>query len=247
MKVSKFIYRFSLGIFLFAYCAIYTNVKAQDAKQFQFGIRSGPAIPFGQLVSQKSNTAGFASLGFSASAEGIWYFRPHLGIGFSVALTSLTFEDYAYAHYKVNSEPDMNSLYLKSDNYQARTYSAGLYYSKSISSKLSLTGKLAGGLFWAKTPDQLYSANVNVISNSYPFLMTTTNVAYKITPSRSIKAAFQPGVACRYQLFDQVDLSFNADYTIAVAGFRFQTATSTYVRNLTFSYVNAMLGIDFRF
>jgi hypothetical protein len=239
MKAFKSIYFSYFIIYSFVFSLFNFNAEAQEAKKFVFGIRAGEAIPLGQLVSQNFDNGGYASLGISSSAEGIWYFRPHFGIGFSVASTSFNFEDFAYAQDIVNHSTEMSGLYLKSDNYKVRTYSAGLYYKTSISAKFSMTGKLSGGIFWAKTPHQLYSEKYDSIVIYY--------LSYEVTSSRDTKAMFQPGLACQYQLFDQVGLSLNTEYTIAATGFGFQTATTTYVKKLTFSYVNAMLGIDFKF
>jgi hypothetical protein len=229
--------------FLLSICCIFllfkSNVYAQDAKRFELAIHSGYAIPLGQLASHHGNDGGYSIPGLSSSARGIWFFYPHFGFGCAVALTSITFDDLAYAQYKLSSrsEPGMQTIYLQSDNYRVRTYSAGFYYKKQLSGKFSFTAKLAGGLLWAQTPDQLYSVS---------FFGASNYVTYKITPSRDSKAMFQPGIACEYKLFEQVYLSLNADYTISVPGFQFKTSTSSYVRKLTFSYVNAMLGIDFR-
>jgi len=226
---------------LFA-CLIATTITgssllAQNANNFNIRINAGPALAFGQLGSQHYNTGGYALSGFSAVAEGIWYLHKAFGVGVVVSTTSFPFADGAYAHDMVNSDPFMETLYLKSDSYQVRTLTAGFYYRKHISGKFSATGKLTGGLLWAQTPDHLFSA-------SY---YTVPNFAFKVTPSRSTKATFQPGLACKYQLFDQVDFSLNADYTIAVPAFGFHTTTKSYVKKLTFSYLNTMIGIDFRF
>jgi hypothetical protein len=230
--------------YLFSFFCIFlllkSNVSAQDLKKFEFSVHSGYAIPLGQLGSHHGNDGGYGIAGLSSSAQGIWFFLPHFGFGCSVALTSITFDDLAYAQYKLSSrsEPAMQTIYLQSDNYRVCTISAGFYYLEPISDKFSFSAKLAGGLLWAQTPDQLYSAS---------FFDESNYITYKITPSSDTKAMFQPGLTCEYKLFEQVCLSLNADYTIAVPGFPFKTSTSSYVRKLTFSYVNAMLGIDFRF
>ena len=214
-----------------------SNVLAQNANKFNISINAGPALALGQLASQHYNTGGYALSGFSALAEGIWYFRPALGVGVAISATSFPFADGAYAQDMVNSDPFMETLYLKSDAYRVRTLTAGLYYRKQILGKFSATGKLSGGLLWARTPDHLFSA-------SY---YTVPNFAFKVTPSRSTVATFQPGLALQYQLFDQVSLSLNAEYTLAVPAFGFQASTESYIKKLTFSYLNTMIGIDFRF
>jgi hypothetical protein len=238
MKFPKPSFRFYLFLCLCLFPEFISSVMAQKVNKFMFGVRSGPAIPLGQLASQEGSSGGYGSMGLSGSAEGIWYFRSQFGVGFSVALTSITFEEFAYAVHVVSTDPAMSGLYLKSDNYKVRTFAAGFYYKKSLSGKFSLTGKLNGGLFWAETPDQLYSAKFDLVGNY---------LTYKITPSHDEEMMFQPGLSCQYHLFDQVSLSFDSEYTIAVPGFKFHTSSTSYVKNLTFSYINAMLGIDFRF
>lgn len=217
--------------------AFNSNVLAQNAKKFNIRINTGPALALGQLASQHFDTGGYALSGNSSAAEGIWYFLPALGVGVTASATSFPFADGAYSHDKVDSDPFMETLYLKSDAYRVRTLTLGAYYRKHISGKFWATGKISGGLLWARTPDHLFSA-------SY---FTVPNKAYKITPSRSTKPTFQTGLACQYQLFEQVGLSLNADYTLSYSAFGFQSGKTFYVKKLTFSYLNTMIGIDFRF
>ena len=212
------------------------NVLGQNTDKFNFRLNAGPALALGQLGSQHYNSGGYALSGFSAAAEGIWYLHPALGVGIAFSSTTFPFADGAYAHDKVNNDPFMESLYLKSGPYKLRTLTAGLYYRKPIAGKFSASGKLTGGFLWSQTPDQLFAAS----------FFTVPSFAFKVTASRSTNATFQPGLAVHYQLFEQVDLSLNADYTIAVAAFGFRTSSSSYVRHLTFSYLNTMIGLNFR-
>jgi hypothetical protein len=213
------------------------KVHAQDAGKFYLSINAGPALALGQLDSQHFKSGGYALSGFSTVAEGVWYFLPSLGAGVAVSQTKFPFADGAYSHDLVNSDPFMETLFLKSGPYQVRSLTAGLYYRRHITGKFSASGKLTGGLLWAQTPDQLYVA-------SY---YTVPNHGYKITPSKSRNATFQPGLDIHYQLVDHVCLSLKADYNVAVSAFNFQTSTDSYVKRLTFSYLNTMIGIDFRF
>lgn len=214
-----------------------SNVLAQRSNNFNVGINAGPSLALGQLGSQQYNTGGYALSGSSIAAEGIWYFHPALGIGVAVSQTKFPFADGAYAHDMVNGDPAMESLYLKSDAYQVWTYTAGLFYRHHIFRKFSATGHLAGGVLWAQTPDHLFVANFFMVPN----------IGYKITPSQSTKATYQAGLALQYQLFDHIGLSLKADYFLANSAFRFYTATDSYIKNITFSYLNTMIGIDFKF
>ncbi len=213
------------------------NVLAQRTNNFNVSINAGPSLAFGQLGSQQYNTGGYALSGNSIAAEGIWYFHPSLGIGVAASQTKFPFADGAYAHDMVNSDPAMESLYLKSDPYQVRTFTAGLFYRHHIFRKFSATGNLAGGVLWAQTPDHLFVANYFMVPN----------VGFKITPSQSTKATYEAGLALQYQLFDHVGLSLKADYFLANSAFRFYTSTDSYIKNITFSYLNTMIGIDFQF
>lgn len=226
-----------LSAVFIAITLFFTNVKAQGADKFNIRLNAGPALAFGQLGSQHYNSGGYALSGISTAAEGIWYFRPQYGVGIAVSATSFPFASGSYAHDKVNSDPFMQTLYLKSDPYKVRTLTAGFYYRRHISGRFTATGKLAGGVFWAQTPDQLYAA-------SY---FTIPSYAYKVTSARSTKATFQPGLGCNFRLYEQVDISFNADYAIAVPAFGFRTANRSYVSKITFSYLNTIIGVNFRF
>jgi len=209
----------------------------QISKKFRINVLTGLALPYGELGSKHFNYGGYAIYGNSSAIEGIWQFCPNLAAGLSFSFSRFPFDENTYAQDLVNSDPFMDMVYMKSDPYEVLTYTTAIYYNKSIWKKFSLTGKLGGGIMWAQTPDQLFNATYFGVPNR----------GYKITPSRDTKFAFSAGIACDYQLFNQVDLSFYSNYYLADMAFGFKTPTTTYVRKLTFSYINAGVGIGFVF
>jgi hypothetical protein len=214
-----------------------SNTNGQELRHYRINIQSGVALPYGQLASKHFNSGGYAVYGTGSTVEGLWQFNPHLAAGMAFSVSRFPFDDNTYAQNLVNSDVFMDYLYMKSDNYDALTYTASVYYTRPVWKKISLTANLGGGMIWAQTPDQLFSA-------TYSLGIKKT---YKITPSHDKKPVLTTGLACHYQLFDHVDISLHANYYLADMGFGFYTSTDFYTRWLTFSYLNAGLGIGITF
>jgi hypothetical protein len=214
-----------------------SNSNGQELRHFRINIQSGLALPYGQLASKHFNSGGYAVYGAGTTIEGLWQFNQHLAAGLAFSVSRFPFDDNTYAQNLVNADVFMDYLFMKSDFYNVNTYTASVYYTKPVWKKLSLTANIGGGMISAQTPDQLFSA-------TYSLGIKKT---YKITPSQDKKPVLTTGLACNYRLFDHVDISLHANYYLADMGFGFYTSTDFYTRLLTFSYLNAGLGIGLTF
>jgi hypothetical protein len=213
------------------------NSHGQDLRKFRINLQSGLALPYGQLASKNFSNGGYAVYGTGSSAEAIWQFNKQLSAGVAFSMSEFPFDENTYAQDLVDDDVFMDNLYMKSDPFEVLTYTTAMYYSGAILKKIQLSGKLGGGIIWAQTPDQLFSATY------FGGIKRT----YKVTPSRDTKPVLTTGITCHYQLFEHVDVLLFADYYLADMGFNFRTATTTYTRWLTFSYINAGIGIGFVF
>ncbi len=209
----------------------------QEPRKFRINILSGYALPQGQLASKHFDNGGYAVYGAGSALEGIWKFHPHLSAGVSFSVSKFPFDENTYAQNLVDSDPFMDNLYMKSDAYKVLTYTGAIYYTGSICNKVRLTGNVGGGIVWAQTPDQLFSATY------FGGIKRT----YKITPAYCSKPVITTGLSCKYRVFEQVDISLFANYYLANLGFSFLTSSDSYTRWLTFSYINTGLGIGFVF
>jgi hypothetical protein len=205
----------------------------QDLNKIRISFKGGLALPYGQLASKQFGNGGFAVYGTHSAAEARWQFNDYWSAGIAVSLCRFPFDDNTYAYDLLKSDPFTDSLYMKSDRYEVLTYAGSAYYTLPVLKKVSFTANAGGGLTWAQTPDQLVSA----------YFFGGRQMTYKITPSRALSPLLTTGLSFNYRIFPHVDLSMHADYYISKPGFVFNTSTDQYTRWLTFSYVNAGLGI----
>ncbi len=122
-------------------------------------MQSGVSLPVGQFRADDLDGGGFARAGFGISASGGWYFLEWLGVGAQAALNIHPVDVGALGYEKMQSDPFLQDLYIRSDPW--RTYSgyAGVVVNREVHKGFSVTGKLLGGIIYAQSPYQLYMKN----------------------------------------------------------------------------------------
>lgn len=215
------------------------SIKPASAQKYNsfVGIRFGAALPMGEFASHEYGSGGYALLGKSFGGEAAWFVTPKLGFGVDFSMNSFAFASGYYAEdYKENS-PEFISVDLLSGPYRLTTYMGGAYYKIAISSKLHTSIKLMGGLFRARTPDQLYGVNA--------FMVGKLN--YWKTGSQDTKFTFLTGASFEYKLYEQVSLLLQADFTYTQAAFTFITGNSSYIDYLHMPVLRLQPGINIHF
>ncbi|MDO9257598.1 MAG: hypothetical protein Q7U54_18920, partial [Bacteroidales bacterium] len=191
-------------------------ISAQQYNSF-VGIRFGGALPMGQFASHEFGKGGYALLGKSFGGEAAWFVSPKLGFGVDISMNSFDFASGYYAEDYLQNTPEYKSVDLLSGPYKLSTYMAGAYYKITISPKLRTSFKLMGGLFKARTPDQLYGVNT--------FLVGRLN--FWKTSSQSVKFTFLTGASFEYKLYEQISILLQADFTFVQAAFTYNAGTSS--------------------
>jgi hypothetical protein len=211
--------------------------KAQE-NRFYIGVYSGITIPMGQFAKTDFYTGGYALTGFHVSAEGGWYLMPNLAVTGSFSEQFYRYYKNAYLTDLVNSDNFISHVEMKTDMYQVRCYMIGALYRYPVTEKLSLDGKLSGGMLWAQTPDQFIGADYYLVGSLY----------YRKTPSTSLKPAGLAGIDVNYKLFDHVVIRVSGTFSYSKADFTFvKTDGTTYTRNYTMPLVTAGCGMNITF
>ena len=212
-------------------------VSAQKYKSF-VGIRYGGALPMGEFASHEFGKGGYALLGTSFGGEAAWFISPKLGFGIDVSMNSFKFASGYYAEDLKENTPEYISVDILSGPYKLTNYMAGAYYKIAISPKLHTSLKLMGGLFNARTPDQLYGVNA-FMAGRLNFWKTST---------RDQKFTFLTGASFEYKLYEQVSILLQADFTFAQADFTFNAGTtSSYTEHLKMPVFRLQPGINIHF
>lgn len=228
---------FKLFIILSAGILSFISASAQKSNSF-VGIRFGFVLPMGEFGSQEYGEGGYALLGRSFGGEAAWFVTPKLGFGVDVSSNSFGFASGFYVEDYKQSEPAFTSIGMLSGQYIVKTYMGGVYYKATIHSKFHSTFKLMGGLFNARTPNQLF----------YLDAFGGMKLTFWKTSAQSSKFGFLTGASFEYKLYKQVSLLLQADFTYTKAAFAFKTSTASgYTNYLQMPVFRLQPGINIHF
>lgn len=214
-------------------------VLAQKFDSF-VGIRIGAVLPMGELASHNYGYGGYALLGKSFGCEAAWFITPRIGFGIDASINSCEFASGYYAQdiYEANIK-DYNHVTFMSGPYKIKTIMGGAYYKVAFSPKFHSTFKLMGGLFIARSPDQMYRIEAKFLNlNSYGWKNGATDRNF----------SFLTGASFEYKIYDQVSLVLQADYSYTRAAFTFITSsTSGYTDLLRMPIFRLQPGVNIHF
>ena len=208
------------------------TLSAQDNPSF-VSLMSGPSFPVGKFHNKELPDGGFAKLGVNASLEGAWFFKPWAGIGANTSFNLHPVDVGSLGYEKVNADPFMNDITIRSDPYLSLSVYAGLYFNVPLVQRLSFTAKALGGIIYAQTPYQLNKADYFIIGKDW----------YEITSAGDIDGSFLAGAGLRYDLNGCIGFALNSDFTYNVMDFNFISALGTRTDKKVMSYVTVLAGL----
>ena len=220
--------RYLLG-FLFFGIAFVT--QAQDKSSF-IGMRSGISIPFGKYAEKKLDDGCFVLAGFNVTVEGAWFYKSKFGVGASVGLNLHPVDVASLAKARVDKDPFLNNVVVRSEPYLIITAMVGPYFQLPVSSRFSLSAKLLGGLLFGKTPHQLYKPDYYLLPNNWA----------EITSAIDWKFSWQTGIGAKYNLSSCVDLVIDTDLYYDQLSFNFSTSQGVRTDKRTIYFINATVG-----
>lgn len=204
----------------------------QDKNSF-VSLRGGVSIPVGQYSSNDLDNGCFTLPGFTTGVEGAWYFKPWLGIGGQFGLNFHPVDVSTLGYEKVNSDPFLEDVTIRSDPYQIITGTVGLFSNWKFWNIFSLHGKILGGVMWAKTPYQLYKPQYFLVGPEY----------FEITSSKDLNIALVTGAGIQVDVSPCIAFRIDAEYAYSKMVFGFKTATQTRYEYRNISYINTSLAL----
>ncbi len=223
---------FLLSLVIFFLLFFNTALNAQNNNSF-VGFRSGISIPFGDFGLKSLDNGTFAELGFQAAAEGVWFFKPHYGIGASVGVNFHPIDVSGLGAALVQSDPFLDDVYIRSESFLTIATMAGPYIQFPLVNKFSLTGKFLVGLLYGQTPYQLFKPDFFGVDVSF----------YEITSARDWKFSWMAGVGLRYDISPCFGLVFDSEFMYDTLQFNFKTLTESRTDKELFAIINLSLGI----
>jgi len=212
---------------------VFSNPVSSQNKASFVAINSGISIPVGKYAGNDLQTGSFALPGFNVNIDGAWYFLSWLGVGGQAGLNLHAVDVSALGYAKVQDDPFLEDVTIRSDPYQVVTSVVGLYARWDILQNLHLQGKLTGGVMWAKTPYQLYKPQYYLVGPEY----------FEITSSKSRNFMGMAGLSMQVDLSPCIGLKIESDYAYSEMTFGFRTATSTRYDFRVVSFINTTLGL----
>ncbi len=218
-------------LFLGSFIVIVLFVQSQEKQSF-VGLRTGLSIPFGKYAAKNLDDGSFAQAGFNVTIDGAWFFKPKFGIGGSVGLNMHPVDVTALSGERVNSDPFLNNVVIRSEPWKIITAMAGPYFQLPLSPRFSFSAKLLGGLLYGKTPYQLYKPDYYLLPNNWA----------EITSAQDWKFSWQTGIGIAYKLSPCIDLTLDSDIFYDKLTFGFNSSTGYYTSTKTIAIINTTLG-----
>jgi hypothetical protein len=219
-------------ILTIALALVIISLEAQEKPSF-ISLNAGASIPVGKFHSMELPDGAFAITGGNASLEGAWFFKPWIGIGANAGISFHPVDVGALGFEKINEDPFMEDVYIRSNPYRTISGYAGLYFHFPLAGKLSAAAKLLGGMIYAKTPYQLYKAEYYLIGEKW----------FEITSAGDYEGSFLAGAGFRYDINESLGFSLNSEFTYNQADFDFTTSTGSRTDIKVISFVNLNLGV----
>ena len=208
------------------------HVFAQKGSGF-IALSSGLSIPIADYASGDLDKGSFTTLGMNVSVEGAWFLTKHYGVGGQFGYQLHSVNASALATAKVIADPFLSDLTIRSDPFRVLHATAGIYGRWAIGKKFSVTGKLLGGVLWAKTPYQLYKPTYFLTGPDY----------YEITSSRDHKFFIEPGIGIQYKIASCLALKADTELISRKMQFGFNTWNGLRYDNKQISFINTLVAL----
>jgi opacity protein-like surface antigen len=231
MKLRKTIISIPVFIGILLFIVASRDLHAQVKNSF-FGINTGASFPIGDFKSTELNTGSFAITGLTVNMEGAWFFLPYLGVGASAGFNLNPLDVGALEWETYNIDPFLNDISIRSEPFFTVTAMAGAYTICPVYKKVSVTGKLLGGLLFGNTPYQLYKPEYFLFGP--PF--------YEKTSAQDWKFSFQAGAGIHYDVSGCIGLIAEATILYDKLNFNFNTSQGIRTDVRTIAMINTTIG-----
>ena len=204
---------------------------AQHTNSF-ISLRSGVSIPLKPYNSHDLEKGSFTQPGINLSADGAWFFTKHYGIGGQAGLNLHPVDVSALSRAKVDADPFLSSLTIRSDPFRIINAALGIYTHWNIGKNFSVNAKLLGGILWANTAYQLYKPTYFLTGPDY----------YEITTARDHKFIIEPGIGLEYKISSCFALKADVELLSRTMQFGFNTWEGVRYDRKRISFINAVIG-----
>ncbi len=204
---------------------------AQHSNSF-ISLRNGISVPLKPYSSHNLGKGSFTTLGINVSMDGAWFFTDHFGIGGQIGLNLHPVDVSALARAKVNADPFLSDLIIRSDPFRVINAALGIYTRWNIGKNFSVNAKLLGGILWVNTAYQLYKPTYFLAGPAY----------YEITTAKDHKFILEPGIGLEYKISSCFAVKAEAELLSRTMQFGFNTWEGIRYDRKRISFINTVIG-----
>ncbi len=205
---------------------------AQHTNSF-ISLRSGVSIPLKPYSSHNLEKGSFTQPGLNVSIDGAWFFATHFGVGGQAGLHLHPVNVSALAKAKVEADPFLSDLTIRSDPFRVINATLGFYAQWDMGKNFSVNAKLLGGILWANTAYQLYKPTYFLTGPDY----------YEITTAKDHKFVIEPGIGLTYKISSCFALKADVELLSRTMKFGFKTWEGIRYDLKHISFVNTVIGV----
>ncbi len=179
------------------------------------GVRIGPGIPFSSFTKGISTiNNGFASIGGNVVVEGAYFYSKNVGFGGLISTSVFPVDEDDYGQQFVKNNCKYSEVIVDAEYYYTAAVMGGWYFDGKITNTIiSLTAKLMAGFYWARNP---------AVNFKHVYSDVASVVLHQKSSSQS-NFAFYYGVGAKFDIWENIGLSFNVDYISSHFDFYYYT------------------------
>lgn len=217
---------------------LFSGFSFAQKPEYHLGFASGIALPAGKFASKNLADGSFTLPGFYGGAE-FHLYLPEKNYGaFAKAGLLLNPIDVGTLGYeKVNADPFLKDLYIRSEAFRTIFIIAGPEYRLTYGKSWETNAHLSAGVMLATTPYQLYKPEYQLLGEL---------TYYEITSSNDYAFMWGGGTELAYRLKPWYKIGLCADYLNSNAKFRFESLTGERTDKRTVSVFNLALKLTMR-
>lgn len=206
--------------------------KAQSSKA-NLSFQSGVSIPLSDFASTTLGSGSFTTTGFHVSTGFKFKLINHFGATVQSGLNLAPVDVWRLGYAKVQADPFLEDMYIRSDPYRIIHLLAGPNYSKEIFTNLFIQPGISAGVFFSSTPYQLHVPKYFMLGP--PF--------FEITESRDVSFAYGATLSLVYEISPCIGVEISSSILHSTAHFNFRQGNTirTDTRNITL--FNNSLGL----
>lgn len=201
--------------------------------QTQLKLQTGVCVPLFDFASTSLGPGSFATTGFNFTAGVNINITDSFGAMIESGLHLTPVDVWRLGYAKVQADPFLEDIYIRSDPYRIIPLMAGPFYRTGIIDKLSFQSGILAGVFFASTPYQLNIPQYFMVGP--PF--------FEITESHDVSFSYGASVSLQYEITACYQIAVSSSLLHSTAHFNFIQGKTRRTDTKNISLLNGNIGL----